>query len=125
MCSPHRGESVPLLSVEEADSFSRQKRECLLDTEERVPLRYIFSTHRRECPSATCRGGILSIQRIECLIYTEERVSLLLLYTEERVSSLHGEESAPPLSVEEADSFSVQRRECHLSTEDRVSLCYM
>ena len=34
MCSPHRGESVPLLSVEEADSFSVQRRECLLSTED-------------------------------------------------------------------------------------------
>ena len=34
VCSPHRGESVPLLSVEEADSFSVQRRECLLSTED-------------------------------------------------------------------------------------------
>ena len=63
----------------------------------------VFSTNRRECPSAICRGeGILSIQRIECLHYTE-RVSLLFLYTKERVSSLHGEESVPsdvPVSKE-------------------------
>ena len=82
MSSLHRGESVSLLYVEEAYSFSIQRRECLL---------YI---QRRECPSAICRGG------------------RVLLGTEERVSSLHRGESALLLYVEEADSFSIQRREC-------------
>ena len=83
----HKAENVPLLYVEEADSFSVQGRD-------------VSPTHRRECPSAICRGGILPIQRIECLRYTEERMSLLLLYTEERVSSLHGEESVLLLFVD-------------------------
>ena len=109
-------------------SFSVQRRECLLYTEEGVSLCYIL---RRQIPSL-CRGesvpvskelmeppnmyssgefndndalymtreGPLSIQRIECLQYTEERVSFLLLYPEER-APYRGE------SV-----FSTQRIEC-------------
>ena len=34
MCSLHRGGSAALLYVEEADSFCRQRRECLLNTDE-------------------------------------------------------------------------------------------
>ena len=34
MCSLSSGGIVPLLSVEEADSFCRQRRECLLNTVE-------------------------------------------------------------------------------------------
>ena len=32
LCSLHRGESVPRLSLKEADSLSRERRECLLYT---------------------------------------------------------------------------------------------
>ena len=42
--SLHRGKSAPLLDVEEADSFSVQKRES------------VFSTQRRQCPSVIHRG---------------------------------------------------------------------
>ena len=37
----HKAESVPLLYVEEADSFSVQGRRCLLYTSESVPLLYV------------------------------------------------------------------------------------
>ena len=37
----HKAESVPVLYVEEADSFSVQGRDCLLHTEERVSLCYL------------------------------------------------------------------------------------
>ena len=37
----HRGEIVPLLYVEEAGSFSVQKRDCLLYTEKRMSLCYL------------------------------------------------------------------------------------
>ena len=36
LCSLHNGESVPLLSLKEADSLSRERRECLLYTKVRV-----------------------------------------------------------------------------------------
>ena len=34
MCALSSGGIVPLLSVEEADSFCRERRECLLNTDE-------------------------------------------------------------------------------------------
>ena len=37
----HKAESVPLLYVEEADSFSVQGSRCLLYTSESVPLLYV------------------------------------------------------------------------------------
>ena len=79
MYALHRGESVPLLSVEEADSFSRQRRECLLYTEERVSLLLLYteervsSLHRGE--SVPLRyveeADSCSIQMRECLLCTE------------------------------------------------------
>ena len=36
LCSLHRGESVPLLPLKEADSLSRERRECLLFSKVRV-----------------------------------------------------------------------------------------
>ena len=93
MCSLHRGENVPLLSLEEADSLSRKRRECLLYTEERVSRCLM---ERRQTPS---------------------------LYREESACFLHKAESVPLLYVGEADYFSVQGKECLLYTSDRVSLC--
>ena len=78
MCTLHKGGSVLLLPIGEADSISRQRKKSLLHTEERSP-------------DALCRGELL-------LLYTERRVHLF--YTRHRVS--------PLLYVEEADSFSVQ-----------------
>ena len=95
MCSLHRGESVPLPSVEEADSFSRQRRECLLYTEERVPRCLV---ERRQTPS---------------------------LYREESAFFPHTAESGPLLYVKEADSFFVQGRVCVLYISEGVSLCHM
>ena len=62
--SLHRGKSAPLLYVEEADSFSVQKREerLLLVAKKSVSLfvieriTYSFSLHRRVCSSALQRG---------------------------------------------------------------------
>jgi len=63
VCSLHKRESVPLLSLEEVDSLSRKRRECHLCKEERV-----CSLHK---------GG-------ECLLlYTED--DILQLCTEGRV----------------------------------------
>ena len=86
--------------------------------------------------SLVCRGerapDPYSIQRRMWLLYTEVRLSLcicrggrLLLDADEIVHSVHGEESVPLLSVEEAASFSMLRREWLLSTKDRVPLCYL
>ena len=78
MCILHRGGSVLLPPVEEADTISRQRKKCLLYTEERSP-------------DALCRG---------------ERTPSL--YREEGASFLHQAQSVPLLYVQEADSFSVQ-----------------
>ena len=78
MCTLHRGGSVLLPPVEEPDTISRQRKKCLLYTEERSP-------------DALCRG---------------ERTPSL--YREEGASFLHQAQSVPLLYVEEADSFSVQ-----------------
>ena len=78
MCTLHRGGSVLLPPVEEADTISTQRKKCLLYTEERSP-------------DALCRG---------------ERTPSL--YREEGASVLHQAQSVPLLSVQEADSFSVQ-----------------
>ena len=102
VCSLHGEESVLLLFAEVADSWrdSRGIRNI-----RNIRVEFVFSAHRRECPSAICRGGhTLYTENIECLLYTEERVSLLLLCTDERVSSLHGEESVLLLFVEVAGS---------------------
>ena len=69
MSSLHRGGSVVLLYVEEADSFSVQKREmCRLYTKgQSVPLLYIeetmslFYKGRRETPSR-CKGECVSVR---------------------------------------------------------------
>ena len=104
MCTPYRGGSVLLPPVEEVDTTSRQRKKCLLYTEERSP-------------DALCRG---------------ERTPSL--YREEGASFLHQAQSVPLLYVQEADSFSVQERECFsldrgesvplLYVEGRVSLVY-
>ena len=91
-----------------------------------VEVDIVFSTHRGDCPSARCRGGLT--------LYTEYKVSPIhrresapspFLYTEERVSSLHRGELVPLVYVEAADSSSIQMRECILYTVKRVSLCYL
>ena len=89
--------------VEEADSFSVYRGECLfLHKAESVPLLYAFSIERMPYS--------FSVQRRVCVPHQEEGVS-----------SRYKGESFPIPDVEEADSFSVQRRECLLSTKDTPS----
>ena len=110
----------------------------------------VFSTHSRECPSAICIGGILSIQSVECLLYREESVpphslcrgesvsstprrdcnsvkcrgeSVSLLYREER--DYFSLQRRVCLSLPDREDVSVQKRECLLYTEERLQLCYM
>ena len=65
MSSLYRGESFPMLYVEEADSFSVQRGECLLILKaESVPVLYV-----EEADS-------FSVQGRDCLLYTSERVPL-------------------------------------------------
>ena len=81
MSSLYRGDSVPLLYVEEADSFSIQRRKCVLYTEESLSSVYI---DRIECLSLLYREENVSLfftDRRECLslIYRGESVSLFLI----------------------------------------------
>ena len=102
----HRGESVPLLSLEVADSLFRKRMECLLYTEETGEG--VSSRYKRESfplPFVE-EADSVSIQRGECFF-------------------LHKAESVPLLYAVEADSFSVQCRDCLLYTSERVSLCHM
>ncbi len=63
--SLHRGDSSPMPYVEEADSFSVQRGECLfIHKAESVPVLYV-----EEADS-------FSVQGRDCLLYTSERVSL-------------------------------------------------
>ena len=65
MSSLYRGESFPMPYVEEADSFSIQRGECLfIHKAESVPVLYV-----EEADS-------FSVQGRDCLLYTSERVSL-------------------------------------------------
>ena len=65
MSSLYRGESFPMLYVEEADSFSIQRGECLfIHKAESVPVLYV-----EEADS-------FSVQGRDCLLYTSESVSL-------------------------------------------------
>ena len=87
-------ESVLLFSTERmTNSFSAQRRECVLHTKEGVSFCY---QHRRQIPSLDRRRSVFSI------------------YREEGASFLHKAQSVPLLYVEEADSFFVQKRECLL-----------
>ena len=139
MCTPHRGGSVLLPPVEEADTISRQRKKCLLYTEERSP-------------DALCRGERTPSLYIEGvhLFYTRHRVSPCYLYRRQTpslykvaLSSIHIREGVPLLCVEGAcslygvyrvsytkrrecpSSYSMQRRECLLLTGVRLSFCYM
>ena len=64
MCSLHKRESVPLLSLEEVDSLSRKRRECHLCKEERV-----CSLHRGESVFFSIQRMTYSnsVQRGECV----------------------------------------------------------
>ena len=61
----YKGKSLPVLDVEEADSFSVQRGEYLvLHKAESVPLLYVVGAES------------FSIQGKDCLLYTYERVPL-------------------------------------------------
>ena len=60
-----RREGPHLLYVEEADSFSRQRRECLLYIEERVPL----LLYVEEADSFSRQRRVVSSLRRECLLH--------------------------------------------------------
>ena len=96
MSSLYKRESFPMPFVEEADSVSIQRAEWQWrQTPSLCNVEIVFSTHRRECPSAICRGG------------------RHVLYTENRMPSIHRGESVPPLSLYKGESvFSTRRREC-------------
>ena len=139
MCTIHKGGSVLLLPVGEADSISRQRKKSLLHTEERSP-------------DALCRGELLLLytERRVHLFYTRHRVSPCYMYRRQTpslykvaLSSLHIREGVPLLCVEGAcslygvysvsytqrrecpSSYSMQRRECLFLTGVRLSFCYM
>ena len=63
MCSLSSGGIAPLLSVEEADSFCRQRRECLLNTDEDTT----HTTHT-QCLCGMC---LCSVCGCVGYIYTE------------------------------------------------------
>ena len=65
MSSLYRGEGSPMPDVEEADSFSIQKGECIfLHKAESVPLQYVVE------------ADYFYVQGKDCLLYTSEGVSL-------------------------------------------------
>ena len=96
-------------------SFSVQRSECVLYTEEGVSLCYML---RRQTPSLYRRERcVFSTQRTECpyVIHRVDNVSLLQREERdrrERVSSLHTGQSVPLLYIEETVSlFYKGRRE--------------
>ena len=102
MCSLHRGGSVALLSVMEAMSFSRQRRECFLYTEERVSR---CRVERRQTPSLYREGTVFFlwvVRAVSFFLVPLGYYSLTVLFTY---------------------SFSIQWREWLLYPEEGVSLC--
>ena len=117
MCTLHKGGSVLLLPVGEADSIFRQTKKSLLHTEERSP-------------DALCRGELLLLytERRVHLFYTRHRVSPCYMYRRQTpslykvaLSSLHIREGVPLLCVEGGLLF-IRSISCLLYTEARVSL---
>ena len=111
MYSRHRGSSAALLYVEEADSFSVQKREmCLLYTKDRVFLCY---TYRRLCLSST-KGGerLLLVAKESVYLFPIERMTYSFFLYRRLFSSSLQRGSHPPSLYRGESVFSTQRREC-------------